>query len=75
MAGRAAFSGDLDPSGLPNLTRLAAEVDLLVFNCAVLDPPGSPAELYPLLRPDRGGQSGRRSMKRASSFICSSKNT
>jgi len=41
-----AFSGDLDPSGLPNLTRLAAGADLLVFNCAVLDPPGSPAELY-----------------------------
>jgi ribonuclease BN (tRNA processing enzyme) len=41
-----AFSGDLDPSGLPNLTRLAADVDLLVFNCAVLDPPGSPAKLY-----------------------------
>jgi len=42
-----AFSGDLDPSGLPNLTRLATGVDLLVFNCAVLDPPGSPRELYP----------------------------
>jgi len=41
-----AFSGDLDPSGLPNLTRLATGVDLLVFNCAVLDPPGSPRELY-----------------------------
>jgi hypothetical protein len=41
-----AFSGDLDPSGLPNLTRLATGVDLLVFNCAVLDPPGSPRDLY-----------------------------
>jgi ribonuclease BN (tRNA processing enzyme) len=40
------FSGDIDPPGLENLTRLAKDTDLLVFNCAVLDPPGSPAELY-----------------------------
>lgn len=40
------FSGDIDPTGLPNLTRLAADADMLVFNCAVLDPPGSPADLY-----------------------------
>ena len=40
------FSGDIDPAGLPNLTKLAAETDLLIFNCAVLDPPGSPKELY-----------------------------
>ena len=40
------FSGDIDPQGLENLTRLAKDTDLLVFNCAVLDPPGSPAELY-----------------------------
>ncbi|MBV9298582.1 MAG: MBL fold metallo-hydrolase [Verrucomicrobia bacterium] len=40
------FSGDIDPLGLENLTKLATGTDLLVFNCAVLDPPGSPAELY-----------------------------
>jgi ribonuclease BN (tRNA processing enzyme) len=40
------FSGDIDPQGLENLTKLAKDTDLLVFNCAVLDPPGSPAELY-----------------------------
>lgn len=40
------FSGDLDPTALSNLTRLANSSDLLVFNCAVLDPPGSPTELY-----------------------------
>ena len=40
------FSGDIDPRGLPNLTVLAQEADVLVFNCAVLDPPGSPADLY-----------------------------
>jgi ribonuclease BN (tRNA processing enzyme) len=40
------FSGDIDPSGLPALQRLAAGADLLYFNCAVLDPPGSPADLY-----------------------------
>ncbi len=40
------FSGDIDPQGLENLTKLASDTDLLVFNCAVLDPPGSPAELY-----------------------------
>ena len=40
------FSGDIDPAGLDNLTKLAQESDLLVFNCAVLDPPGTPAELY-----------------------------
>lgn len=36
----------VDPQGLENLTKLATDTDLLVFNCAVLDPPGSPAELY-----------------------------
>lgn len=40
------FSGDIDPAGLPNLTSLAQGADLLVFNCAVIDPPGSPADLY-----------------------------
>jgi ribonuclease BN (tRNA processing enzyme) len=40
------FSGDIDPAGLDNLTKLSMDTDLLVFNCAVLDPPGSPPELY-----------------------------
>ena len=40
------FSGDIDPQGLENLTKLATDTDLLVFNCAVLDAPGSPAKLY-----------------------------
>jgi ribonuclease BN (tRNA processing enzyme) len=40
------FSGDIDPTGLPNLQKLAEKTNLLVFNCAVLDPPGSPPELY-----------------------------
>ena len=40
------FSGDIDPTGLPNLTVLAHDTDVLVFNCAVLDPPGSPPALY-----------------------------
>ena len=47
------FSGDLDPTALPNLTRLARGADLLVFNCAVLDPPGSPSELYTRHTPPR----------------------
>ena len=41
-----AFSGDIDPAGLANLGLLAKDADVLVFNCAVLDPPGSPQELY-----------------------------
>jgi ribonuclease BN (tRNA processing enzyme) len=40
------FSGDIDPAGLPNLEKLAAETNVLIFNCAVLDPPDSPKELY-----------------------------
>jgi ribonuclease BN (tRNA processing enzyme) len=40
------FSGDIDPQCLENLTKLAKDTDLLVLNCVVLDPPGSPAELY-----------------------------
>lgn len=42
------FSGDMDASALPNLTRLAKGCNLLVFHCAVLDPPGSPRLLYTL---------------------------
>ena len=43
-----AFSGDMDASALPNLIRLAKGCSLLVFHCAVLDPPNSPALLYTL---------------------------
>src|SRR5262249_24025622 len=45
------FSGDMDVSALANLVRLAKDADLLVFNCAVLDPPGSPSQLYALHTP------------------------
>ncbi len=48
-----AFSGDMDASALPNIERLAKGVDLLVFHCAVLDPPGSPEVLYSLHTPPR----------------------
>jgi ribonuclease BN (tRNA processing enzyme) len=47
------FSGDIDAQGLANLRSIAAGSSLLVFNCAVLDPPGSPAVLYTLHTPPR----------------------
>ena len=47
------FSGDMDASALPNLVQLAKNADLLVFNCAVLDPPESPSQLYELHTPPR----------------------
>jgi len=47
------FSGDMDQSALPNLTRLAAGSDLLVFHVGVLDPPGSPQILYTLHTPPK----------------------
>ena len=47
------FSGDMDASALANLVQLAKNADLLIFNCAVLDPPGSPAQLYELHTPPR----------------------
>ena len=47
------FSGDMDASALPNLVQLAKNADLLIFNCAVLDPPGSPEQLYDLHTPPR----------------------
>lgn len=51
-AGRSVtFSGDIDAAGLPALRRIAAQTDLLVFDAAVLDPPGSPAVLYTLHTP------------------------
>jgi ribonuclease BN (tRNA processing enzyme) len=48
------FSGDIDAQGLPALQTIAAGTDLLVFNCVVLDPPGSPAILYTLHTPPHG---------------------
>jgi ribonuclease BN (tRNA processing enzyme) len=57
-----AFSGDMDASALPNLVRLAKGADLLIFNCAVLDPPDSPEQLYELHTPPRKiGQAARQS--------------
>jgi ribonuclease BN (tRNA processing enzyme) len=50
---RLVFSGDIDPSALSNLTHLAQGADVLVFHCAVLDPPGSPAPLYQLHTPPK----------------------
>jgi ribonuclease BN (tRNA processing enzyme) len=47
------FSGDMDASALPNLVKLAKNADLLIFNCAVLDPPDSPAQLYDLHTPPK----------------------
>src|SRR6202030_2969874 len=47
------FSGDMDASAVPNLVRLAKSADLLVFNCAVLDPPNSPSQLYELHTPPK----------------------
>jgi ribonuclease BN (tRNA processing enzyme) len=47
------FSGDMDARALPNLQSLAKGADLLVFHCAVLDPPGSPEILYTLHTPPR----------------------
>jgi ribonuclease BN (tRNA processing enzyme) len=51
-AGRSiTFSGDIDARGIPALRRIARNSDLLVFNCVVLDPPGSPEVLYTLHTP------------------------
>jgi ribonuclease BN (tRNA processing enzyme) len=47
------FSGDMDASALANLAQLAKNADLLVFNSAVLDPPGSPSQLYDLHTPPK----------------------
>ena len=47
------FSGDMDASAVSNLVRLAQSADLLVFNCAVLDPPNSPSQLYELHTPPK----------------------
>src|SRR5580700_7752203 len=56
------FSGDMDASALPNLVQLAKGADLLIFNCAVLDPPGSPPQLYALHTPPKKiGEAARES--------------
>jgi ribonuclease BN (tRNA processing enzyme) len=56
------FSGDMDASALKNLVRLAKNADLLIFNCAVLDPPDSPPQLYDLhTPPKRIGEAARES--------------
>jgi ribonuclease BN (tRNA processing enzyme) len=47
------FSGDMDSSALPNLVQLTTNADLLIFNCAVLDPPDSPEQLYELHTPPK----------------------
>jgi ribonuclease BN (tRNA processing enzyme) len=47
------FSGDIDAAGLPGLQALAQDAELLVFNSVVLDPPGSPAQLYELHTPPK----------------------
>ncbi len=53
------FSGDMDPSAVANLVQLAKNADLLIFNCAVLDPPGSPEQLYELhTAPKKIGEAG-----------------
>jgi ribonuclease BN (tRNA processing enzyme) len=45
------FSGDIDPSGLDNLRKIAKDTSLLVVNCVVLDPPNAPPILYTLHSP------------------------
>jgi len=55
-----AFSGDMDASAVPNLVKLAKGCSLLVFHCAVLDPPNSPQILYSLhTPPKRIGEAAR----------------
>lgn len=47
------FSGDIDATGIDNLRRIARHTSLLVFNCVVLDPPGSRPVLYTLHTPPK----------------------
>lgn len=60
-----AFSGDVDPGGLPALEKISADVDLLVFDQVVLDRPDSPEVLYSLHSPpnDIGGVAARAHVK------------
>jgi ribonuclease BN (tRNA processing enzyme) len=56
------FSGDMDRSALANLEQLAKGADLLIFHCAVLDPPASPEQLYALHTPPKSiGEAARAS--------------
>src|ERR1700680_1927433 len=56
------FSGDMDASAISNLVHLAKDADLLIFNCAVLDPPNSPSQLYELHTPPKKiGEAARES--------------
>jgi hypothetical protein len=56
------FAGDMDASALPNLVQLAKDANLLIFHCAVLDPPGSPSQLSDLhTPPKRIGEAARES--------------
>ena len=56
------YSGDMDASAIPNLVLLAKDADLLIFNCAVLDPPGSPKQLYAYHTPPKKiGEAARHS--------------
>jgi ribonuclease BN (tRNA processing enzyme) len=45
------FSGDIDASGLEAMRTIARNSSLLIFNCVVLDPPGSAPILYTLHSP------------------------
>jgi ribonuclease BN (tRNA processing enzyme) len=61
------FSGDIDATGIENLSRIARGTSLLVFNCVVLDPPGSRPILYTYHTPPRtigevAGDSGTRKL-------------
>jgi ribonuclease BN (tRNA processing enzyme) len=61
------FSGDIDAKGIDNLTRIAQHTNLLVFNCVVLDPPGSRPVLYTYHSPPKtigvvAGESGAQSL-------------
>lgn len=47
------FSGDIDAKGIDHLRRMAQHTSLLVFNCVVLDPPGSRPVLYTLHTPPK----------------------
>lgn len=47
------FSGDIDANGVAHLQRMAQGTRLLVFNCVVLDPPGSRPILYTLHTPPK----------------------
>jgi len=47
------FSGDIDAKGIDHIRTLARHTNLLVFNCVVLDPPGSRPVLYTLHTPPR----------------------